>query len=299
VITDQAEADALPDIFEGYKYQHTNEAVVYVNKELAKGYNALPEQESDNIGQNPVTPWNSQSVMPDIDATAYVHPQAAVIGASHIGKNVMISPQAAVRGDEGMPLYVGDDSNIQDGVIIHALETVDEQGHEIEGRTYTVDGEKYAVYIGDRVSLAHQAHVHGPAKVGNDVFVGMQSFIFTAEVGNNCVLEPWATVVGVKVPEGKYIAAGSVITDQAAADALPDIFGGYKYQHTNEAVVYVNKELAKGYAKKDSEGEEALSPTIEVTHTEGKSTPGFGMITAVGAVALLAAKVLTQKDEEK
>jgi hypothetical protein len=90
-----------------------------------------------------------------------------------------------------------------------------------------------------------------------------------------------------------------VITDQAAADARPAIEEGYKYQHTNEAVVYVNKELALGYAKMDSEGGEAVSPTIELTHTEGESTPGFGMITAVGAVALLAAKVLSQKDEEK
>ncbi|RZN30857.1 MAG: twin-arginine translocation signal domain-containing protein, partial [Methanosarcinales archaeon] len=103
---------------------------------------------------NPVTPWNAESVLPTIDPTAYVHPQAVVIGASEIGKNVMISPQVAVRGDEGMPLHVGDDSNIQDGVVLHALETVDEAGEEIEGRTYVVNGKKYAVYVGDRVSLA-------------------------------------------------------------------------------------------------------------------------------------------------
>ncbi|MEA1865580.1 MAG: twin-arginine translocation signal domain-containing protein, partial [Euryarchaeota archaeon] len=52
---------------------------------------------------NPITPWNAESVLPTIDPTAYVHPQAVVIGASEIGQNVMISPQAAVRGDEGMP----------------------------------------------------------------------------------------------------------------------------------------------------------------------------------------------------
>jgi carbonic anhydrase/acetyltransferase-like protein (isoleucine patch superfamily) len=304
VITDQADADALPAIEEGYKYKHTNEAVVHVNTNLAAGYNALPEQKAINIGTNPITPWNSESVMPDIDPTAYVHLQASVIGASHIGKNVMVSPQAAVRGDEGMPIHVGDDSNIQDGVILHALETIDEEGHEIEGRTYTIDGTKYAVYIGDRVSLAHQAHVHGPAKVGNDTFVGMQSFIFMADVGKKCVLEPWATVVGVTVPDGRYIAAGEVITDQADADALPVIEEGYKYQHTNEAVVHVNEKLAEGYAQLETQaGREGLdgssTPTIEVTQSlPEESTPGFTTLAALGAVGLLAARALKQ-DEEK
>jgi carbonic anhydrase/acetyltransferase-like protein (isoleucine patch superfamily) len=105
---------------------------------------------SSNREYNPITPWNIESDIPDIDPTAYVHPQATVIGNVHIKKEIMISPQAAVRSDEGMPLFVGDESNIQDGVVIHTLETIDEEGHEIEGYTYTVDATKYAVYIGER-----------------------------------------------------------------------------------------------------------------------------------------------------
>ncbi|MGA1840538.1 MAG: hypothetical protein ACMUIU_07930 [bacterium] len=31
------------------------------------------------------------------------------------------------------------------------------------------------------------------------------------------------------------------------ADSLPGIYGGYTYEHTNEAVVHVNKALAAGY----------------------------------------------------
>ncbi|KAF5411565.1 MAG: Carbonic anhydrase [Candidatus Methanogasteraceae archaeon] len=306
VITDQAAADTLPTIEEGYKYKTTNAAVVHVNKELAHGYNALPEQEAMNIGTNPITPWNAESVLPTIDPTAYVHPQAVVIGASEIGQNVMISPQAAVRGDEGMPLYIGDDSNIQDGVVLHALETVNDECEEIPGRTYTVDKKKYAVYIGDRVSLAHQAHVHGPAKVGDDTFVGMQSFIFMADVGKNCVLEPWATVVGVTVPDGRYVAAGEVITDQAAADALPTIEEGYKYKTTNAAVVHVNEELAEGYNEIDVSAVPGASPTLEVAHETATSeamttqgTPGFGALAAVGAIGTIAAVALIKKRTDK
>ena len=113
---------------------------------------------------------------PVIDPSAYVHPLAAVIGNVIIGKNVMVSPTACVRGDEGQPLYVGDNSNVQDGVVIHALET-DMNGKTVEKNLMEVNGKKYAVYVGNRVSLAHQVQIHGPAVVLDDTFVGMKVLI--------------------------------------------------------------------------------------------------------------------------
>ncbi len=40
-----------------------------------------------------------------------------------LGKRVMVAPAASVRGDEGQPIWIGNDVNVQDGVVIHALET--------------------------------------------------------------------------------------------------------------------------------------------------------------------------------
>jgi carbonic anhydrase/acetyltransferase-like protein (isoleucine patch superfamily) len=197
---------------------------------------------------NVVTPWNSKSTGPVIDHTAFVHPMASVIGAVTIGANVMVSPMASIRGDEGMPIFIGKDSNVQDGVVIHGLETIDEQGNSVENNLVAgSDGKKYAVYVGERVSLAHQSQVHGPALIGNDTFIGMQAFVFKAHVGNNCVLEPKSAAIGVNIPDGRYISAGMVITKQKDADNLPAVFEGYTYQKTNAAVVYVNDNLAKGY----------------------------------------------------
>jgi carbonic anhydrase/acetyltransferase-like protein (isoleucine patch superfamily) len=200
-----------------------------------------------NIWENPVTPWSPEPSAPVIDPTAYIHPQASVIGKVTIGANVMVSPMASVRGDEGMPICVGDDSNVQDGVILHALETIDEEGKPVDKNLVEVGDKKYAVYVGERVSLAHQSQIHGPACVGDDTFVGMQALVFKAKVGNNCVLEPKSAAIGVTIPDSRYVPAGEVVTSQAEADKLPVITDDYAYRHTNEAVVYVNTNLAKGY----------------------------------------------------
>lgn len=202
-----------------------------------------------NIGASPMTPWSDKNIKPDIDLSAYVHPQASVIGDVHIGKNVMVSPQASVRGDEGMPLYIGDDSNIQDSVTIHALETKDEEGKPVEKNLVEVGGKKYAVYIGNRVSLAHQAQVHGPASIGDDTFVGMQAFVFKSKVGSNVVLEPGVIIYAVTIPDGRYVSMGMIVNNQSVADALPVITEDYVFKHLNEGVVHVNTNLAKGYNK--------------------------------------------------
>jgi carbonic anhydrase/acetyltransferase-like protein (isoleucine patch superfamily) len=199
------------------------------------------------IGKNVQTDFSSKVYEPTVDATAYVHPLGAVIGNVIIGKNVFVSPFASVRGDEGQPLHVGDDSNVQDGVIIHALET-EEHGKPIEKNLMEVGGKKYAVYVGSRVSLAHQVQIHGPAVVLDDSFVGMKSLVFRAKVGKGCVIEPLCILIGVSVPDGRYVPAGTVLRDQALADKLPVITDDYSFKTINKGVVHVNTSLAKGYA---------------------------------------------------
>lgn len=204
-----------------------------------------------NIMKNPETPWNPEPTAPVINPTAFVHPQSSIIGAVTIGANVMVSPFASVRADEGMPIYIGDNSNVQDGVVVHGLETINEELEPVTKNIVNVNGKNYSAYVGNNVSLAHQAQVHGPAVVGNDTFIGMQAFVFKSHIGNGCVLEPKSAAIGVNISDGKFIPAGVVITNQTDADALKNItdVNNYAYKTTNEAVVYVNVNLAKGYNK--------------------------------------------------
>jgi len=200
------------------------------------------------IEKNVLTDFSSSVTEPAIDPTSYIHPLAAVIGNVILGKNILVSPMASIRGDEGQPLHVGDDSNVQDGVIIHALET-ETDGKPVEGNTYEVAGQHYAVYIGSRVSLAHQVQVHGPAVIMNDTFVGMKTLVFKSHVGPQCVIEPGVILMGVTIPEGRYVPAGSVITSQKDADALPHITNDYPMKDMNKGVIHVNTSLARGYLK--------------------------------------------------
>jgi carbonic anhydrase/acetyltransferase-like protein (isoleucine patch superfamily) len=221
-------------------------------------------EEPANLRPNVATTFNADVNNPVIGAETYVDKLASVIGDVTIGKQVFVAPFASIRGDEGQPIVVGDGSNVQDGVVIHALETT-EDGKAIEKNLVTVSGKKYAVYVGKGVSLAHQSQVHGPAAVGDHTFVGMQALVFKSVIGKNVVIEPGAKVIGVTIAEKRYVPAGSTITTQAQADALPEITPDYAFATLNDGVLHVNEQFADAYLKLEEAG-----PTGE-TAAEPKS----------------------------
>lgn len=197
----------------------------------------LPRINQPNIMPNPITSFTPQRIIPLVANGSAIHPQASIIGNVIISPEVNVAPFASIRGDEGTPIYIGRGTNVQDGVVIHGLK---------DGRV-THNNAEYSVYVGNNTSLAHQAQVHGPAKIGNNVFAGMQSFIYKSEIGDNVVIEPTAKVIGVKVASDRYVPAGEIIKTQEQADKLPVIDQNYANKDLNHEVVEVNKELAYSY----------------------------------------------------
>ncbi len=167
--------------------------------------------------------------------TAYIHPNATVIGRVVLGPSVHIAAAASVRADEGTPFFIGANSNIQDGAVIHAL----------KDRYVTVRSERWAVHIGERVSVAHQALIHGPCAVGDDCFIGFKSVVHDSVLGPGCYIGIAATVVGVNVPPGRWVPHGAVIQQQIDADGLPA--ANEAHRHFNDDVVDVNRGLARAY----------------------------------------------------
>lgn len=174
---------------------------------------------------------------PVVPTTAFVHPQAAVIGRVVLGENVHIAAGSSVRADEGAPFFIGPNTNIQDGVVIHALK----QRHVV------VDNERWAVFVGRNVSIAHDALVHGPCYVGDDTFVGFKAVVHDSVVGRGCFVGIGAIVVGVEVADGRFVPHGHIVDTQDKADALG--VASEAQRHFNEDVVDVNRGLAAAYRR--------------------------------------------------
>lgn len=56
---------------------------------------------------------------PEIDPSAFIHPDAVIIGAVRIGPESSVWPSAVIRGDEGPPITIGARTSIQDGSVLH------------------------------------------------------------------------------------------------------------------------------------------------------------------------------------
>ena len=219
----------------------------------------LINQDWPNIHQNVVTDFNSNVSFPFMEESAFIHPFAIVIGNCYIGEKVFVAPTAVCRGDEGTPIHIGAFSNMQDGVVLHGLETTF-NGINIDERRFSSTGERllgnesgfkngYSVFVGENASLAHGVLIHGPAYVGNNTFVGMESLVFDAKLGNNVAVGVASTITGgVEVADDKFVPPGSVITTQEQADALPERVGT-DYENINSAVIHVNEKFAEGYGE--------------------------------------------------
>ncbi len=184
----------------------------------------------------PPTPWSQGLAEPDIHHTAYVHSFSNIIGDVRVGENVMIAPGTSIRADEGHPFHIGDDTNLQDGVVMHGLE---------EGRVVGDDGDSYSIWVGNRSSLTHMALIHGPAYVGDDCFIGFRSTVFNARVGNGSIVMMHALVQDVEIPPGKYVPSGAIITSQQQADRLPNVQeADVKFA---SHIIHINDALRSGY----------------------------------------------------
>ena len=184
----------------------------------------------------PPTPWDRDLDRPTIATSAYVHPQCSLIGDVQLGENVIVAPNTSIRADEGAPFYIGANTNIQDGVVIHGLE---------QGRILGDDRLAYSVWIGHDTCITHMALIHGPAYIGNECFIGFRSTVFNAQVGHGCIVMMHALIQDVEIPPGKYVPSGAVITTQQAADRLPDTKEDDRsFSHH---VVQVNQALRAGY----------------------------------------------------
>jgi carbonic anhydrase/acetyltransferase-like protein (isoleucine patch superfamily) len=138
-----------------------------------------------------IEPKNTRLRQELIDATAYVAPDAVVLGDVTIGAGSSVWFGAVIRGDSAA-IRIGSNTNVQDGCILHA-------------------DEGFPCTLGDRVTLGHAAIVHG-ATVEDDCLIGMRAVVMNgAKIGRGSIV-----AVGSVVTEGMEVPPGSVVMGQPA-----------------------------------------------------------------------------------
>ena len=123
---------------------------------------------------------------PDIDPESWVAPNAAVIGKVHLARNVSVWWNCTLRGDTDH-LYVGENTNIQDGSVLHT-----DAGIQL--------------IIGRDVTVGHRVILHG-CTIGDGCLIGMGTTVLNrAVIGKNCLIG-----ANSLIPEGKAIPERSLV----------------------------------------------------------------------------------------
>ena len=112
--------------------------------------------------------------VPDIHPTAYVHPDAVVIGDVTVGEDASIWPCAVLRGDDGA-IHIGARTSIQDGTVVHATFVLDTVvgadcvvGHMVHMEGCVI--EDHAL-VGNGSIVLHEAIVRSHSLVGSNAVV--------------------------------------------------------------------------------------------------------------------------------
>ena len=125
--------------------------------------------------------------LPDVAESAYVAPSADLIGRVAVRANAVVLFGAVLRGDTA-PISLGEGSNIQDGVAVHA-----DPG--------------YPVSVGAGVSVGHNATIHG-CTIEDDCLIGMGATVLNgARIGTGSLVAAGAVVLeGTEIPPGSLVA---------------------------------------------------------------------------------------------
>jgi carbonic anhydrase/acetyltransferase-like protein (isoleucine patch superfamily) len=156
--------------------------------------------------------------VPQIDETAFVHPEAVLIGRVSIGAESTVWPGAVLRGD-GAGITVGARTSIQDGAILHNTEVL-------------------PTVVGDDCTVGHLAHLEG-CTIEDAALVGTASVVLhEAVIGRGALVGANAVVTGrTVVPPGAMalgvpakIREGASDLDQNLRDAQHYVQRGRRYR---------------------------------------------------------------------
>ena len=139
----------------------------------------------------------NNGLKPTVGEDVFLAPSADIIGDVRIGDRCSIWYQAVIRGDV-MPITIGDETNIQDGSVLHG--------------TYN----KAELKIGKRVTVGHKVVLHG-CEIGDKCLIGMGAIIMdNAKIPARCIVG-----AGALVTENSEFEEGQLILGSPARAKRP------------------------------------------------------------------------------
>jgi carbonic anhydrase/acetyltransferase-like protein (isoleucine patch superfamily) len=151
--------------------------------------------------------------IPQLAASVWVAPNATVIGDVRLAANVSIWWNAVLRGDND-PIVIGENTNIQDGSVLH-----------------TDVGEPLT--LGRDITVGHKVMLHG-CTIGDGSLIGMGSIVLNgAVIGKQCLIG-----AGALIPEGKVIPDRSLVVG-APGRIVRELNDAQLAMLANSAVHYV------------------------------------------------------------
>lgn len=123
--------------------------------------------------------------IPEIDPTAFIHPDSVIIGSVCVGPESSVWPGAVLRGDANV-ITVGARTSIQDGAVIHCTRSEPTR-------------------IGDDVVIGHLVHLEG-CLIGDGALIGSGSVVLPrAVIGSGALV-----AAGAVVPNDVVVPAGAL-----------------------------------------------------------------------------------------
>lgn len=128
--------------------------------------------------------------VPQISETAFVHPEAVIIGDVTVGDLSFIGPCAVLRGDSSK-IVIGARTSIQDGAVIHCTAEL-------------------PTVVGDECTVGHNAHLEG-CTINTGALVGSGSLVLHAAI----------VETGALVAAGAVVLGGMIVPSGALAVGIP------------------------------------------------------------------------------
>lgn len=145
--------------------------------------------------------YSFRGMVPVVHPSAFVHPQATLIGHVTIGEHCYVGPGAVLRGDWGR-IVLDRGVNVQEGCVLHMF----------PGTT---------VRLEEGAHIGHGAMVHG-AHIGKNCLVGMNAVVMDdVQLGEGCVVGSLAMVkASTKWPMRSLIVGNPAVRKGDVSDQM-------------------------------------------------------------------------------